>query len=150
MGTVKWMNSQRAAQHTYVTQQRTLADLHPSSTPSQSTPYIPTFVARLDCLLSTGSDKSVLALLCIIYFWPRFLYLLLLFFFLWPRFSSIHRACQHEMDMYQLILRRGRLGLGLGWALGSWVWGLWLILILIRIRIKIQCAYKTRSLGQFV
>lgn len=61
-----------------------------------------------DCLLSTGSDKSVLALLCVIYFWPS-CYLLLLSSsssssssLCVQRFLS-STACQHKMDMYQLI-----------------------------------------------
>lgn len=60
-----------------------------------------------DCLLSTGSDKSVLALLCVIYFWPS-CYLLLLSSSSSSSSLCVQRflsstACQHKMDMYQLI-----------------------------------------------
>jgi len=79
-GAVKWMSSQRAATHTYVTQQR-------SPSPSPSTKL--GAVALLDCLLSTGSDKSVLALLCIIYFWPRSYLLLLLSFVAIARITEL-------------------------------------------------------------
>lgn len=64
------------------------------------------YASATDCLLSTGSDKSVLALLCVIYFWPS-CYLLLLSSSS-PSSLCVQRflsstACQHKMDMYQLI-----------------------------------------------